>query len=153
MANVADIYEAPFPLYESLQPALGPDDALQRSTHLQPTELSRLFFSTRNIDRLQKRLGMEIRNRMGYSIDRQSDEQLLIVMRYVYMQSSRNEGGMAEVHRLNELVLREIVPQVGAGVAQFMAYLKDASTLPTPMPRGMATSVRGTKTTELFKGF
>lgn len=148
--NVIDMYEAPFSLYDA-NPGLATDVALQRSIGLQLNDTSAMFFSQQNVDRLQRRLQLEIRKRMGYSIDRQSDDQLVIVMRYVYMQSGANEGGMDEVQRLNELVLAEIVPQVGAGLAQFVAYLKDASTLPTPIPRGTATSIKGSKTTELFR--
>lgn len=150
--SVYDIPEAPFTLYDSIATPESQFVGLQRSTHQQATELSQAFFGGDNIEHLQRRLRAEIKKRTGYVIDRQSDEQLLIVMRYVFMQSARNFGGAAEVRRLNELVLREIVPQVGAGLAQYLGYLKDASTLPTPIPRGQATSIKGTKTTELFKG-
>lgn len=150
--SVYDVAEAPFSLFGG---SATPEDrrvSMTRSTHLQASEVSAMFFANANLDALQRRLQAEIRKRTGLQIDRQSDEQLLIVMRYVFMQSGRNVGGAAEVARLNELVLREIVPQVGAGLAQYMAYLRDASTLPTPIPRGLATSIKGTKTAELFKG-
>jgi len=150
--SVYDIPEAPFTLYDAVPTAETRFASLQRSTHQQASDLSQRFFSEDNIEYLQRRLRDEIRKRTGYVIDRQSDEQLLIVMRYVFMQSARNVGGQREVQRLDELVLREIVPQVGSGLAQYLAYLKDASTLPTPIPRGQATSIKGTKTTELFKG-
>jgi len=150
--SVYDIEEAPFRLFDT---AATPEDrwvSMTRSTHQQQSELGRRFFSNENVEELQRRLRAEIKKRTGLVIDRQSDEQLLIVMRYVYMQSARNMGGAAEIRRLNELVLREIVPQVGAGLAQYLAYLRDASTLPTPIPRGLATSVKGTKPNEFFKG-
>lgn len=153
-ASVYDIYERPFPLADRMVSAgEDPNVGLQRSTHLQPTETSRLFFGKANIDALQRRLQEEIHARTGLTIDRQSDEELMVVMRYVFVQSGSNEGGSAEVRRLNELVLAEIVPIVGSGVMQYLAYLKDASTLPTPIPRGQATSVKGLKTFEVFKGF
>lgn len=150
--SVYDMQELPFTLYDAINTPESRTVSMTRSTHKQASELSQAFFCESNIDYLQRRLQAEIRKRTGYAIDRQSEEQLLIVMRYVYMQSSRNVGGRAEVQRLNELVLREIVPQVGAGLAQYLGYLRDASTLPTPIPRGQATSLKGTKTTELFKG-
>ena len=150
--SVYDIPEAPFTLYDSVRTPESSSTGMTRSTHLQANELSQLFFGPANVDVVQRKLQDAILKRMGFRIDRQSDEQLLIAMRYVYMQSGRNFGGAAEVRRLNELVLREIVPQVGAGLAQYLGYLRDASTLPTPMARGQATSVKGTKTVELFKG-
>lgn len=151
--GVYDIEEASFVLYDHEIPT--PEDrfvGMQRSTHLQATDVSHQFFSSNNVEALQRRLQSEIKRRTGYGIDRQSEEQMLIVMRYVFMQSARHTGGGAEVRRLNELVMREIVPQVGAGLAQYLAYLHDASTLPTPIARGQATSIKGTKTAELFTG-
>lgn len=151
--DVMNVYEAPFVLTDrSVQPGQAAAVGVQRSTHLQATPLSTAFFSSANIERLQSRLRDIIRQKTGYVIDRQSDEQLLIVMRYVFMQSARHEGGAREVRRLNELVLVEIVPQVGSGLAQYLGYLKDASRMYTPMPRGQATSVKGTKAVELFRG-
>jgi hypothetical protein len=151
--SVYDVYEAPFSLYDPrVGAAQGVAPAMQRSTHLQETETSRLFFGRPNIDALQGRLVRAIRERTGYTIDRQSEEQLLIVMRYVYMQSGRHHGGAREVARLNELVLREVVPQVGAGLAQYLDYLRDASTMYTPIARGQATSIKGTKSLEVFRG-
>lgn len=149
--DVMDIYEAPFSLFDGSVRAEGSAGGLRASTHLQATPLSDAFFGAANVDRLQTQLRAEILRRTGYAIDRQSEQQLLIVMRYVFMQSARHQGGAAEVARLNGLVLREIVPQVGAGLAQYVAYLRDASTLPTPISRGQATSIKGTKPNELFR--
>lgn len=149
--NVYDIPEAPFSLFDDLPQTEEVSTSLQRSTHLQETDVSRMFFGRANVERLQKRLRYEIKKRTGYVIDRQSDEQLMIVMRFVYVMASRNAGGGEEVERLNELVMREVVPQVGAGLEQYLGYLRDASTLPTPIDRAEATSVRGTKSLEMFR--
>lgn len=149
--NVYDNAEAPFSAFADVPVAVGPEVGLQRSTHLAPTPLSEKFFSRANVDALQRALRDVIRRRMGYAIDRQSDQQLMIVMRYVFMQRARHEGGDAEVRRLNDEVLREIAPQVASGVEQYIGYLRDASTLPTPMARGQATSIKGTTTGSLFR--
>lgn len=151
-ANVLDAQETPFALMDAAPGTQAAAVSLQRSTHLQATPLSDAFFARANIDRLQARLREVVRDKTGYVIDRQSDEQLLIAMRYVFMQSARHTGGQREVRRLNELVLAEIVPQVGAGLAQYLGYLRDASQMYTPMARGQATSLKGTKAVELFKG-
>lgn len=149
--SVYDIYEAPFSMVDRGAPPAAPGVGLQRSTHLQATPLSDAFFAQANVDHLQARLRDVILDKTGYAIDRQSDEQLLIAMRYVFMQSARHQGGAREVRRLNELVLAEIVPQVGAGLAQYLTYLRDASQMYTPLPRGQATSLKGTKPNELFR--
>lgn len=152
-ADVYDNTEQPFSLFDHGLPAgQAQEEAMQRSTHLQATPLSRRFFSRANVDRLQRAIRHHVRRAMGLLIDRQSDEQLLIVMRYVFMQSARHHGCDDEIARLNALVLREVVPQVGSGAAQYLAYLRDASTMHVPMARGVATSLKGTKTTQLFRG-
>jgi hypothetical protein len=151
--SVLDTYEAPFSMVDaSVGVAEGPAAAMMRATGLQPTQTSNTFFGQANIDAIQRRLIRVIKERTGYTIAPQSQEQLLIIMRYVYVQSGRNEGGAAEVARLNELVLREVVPQVGAGLAQYLGYLRDASTMYTPMARGQATSIKGSKSLEVFRG-
>ena len=150
--NVYDTQELPFSLFDAaVQRGQPSETAMDRSTHLQSSCLSRRFFSQANVDRLQGALREAVRDKTGYVIDRQSDEQMLIVMRYVFMQSSRHEGGDREIARLNALVLREIAPQVASGLLQYLAYLKDASTVYTPIPRGEATSVKGTRTAQLFR--
>lgn len=151
--SVISMYEAPFSLYDrTVTAAERAAVGMQRSTGLQATPLSEAFFSAANLEAIQRQLIAAIKQRTGYVIDKQSPEQLLIVMRYVFVQHGRNEGGQAEINRLNALVLREVVPQVGAGLAQYLGYLRDASTMYTPMARGQATSVKGTKSLEVFKG-
>ena len=145
-------HSRPFPLIDdTVQTDQSRAVSLQRSMSTKANDLSRTFFSRKNIDHLQSRLRYEIHKRMAIHIDRQSEEDLVIVMRHVYMMYSRNIGGRAELERLNELVLREVVPMVGSNVAMHLTYLRDASTLPTPLPRGQATGVKGTKTMELFR--
>ena len=152
--NVYDIAEAPFPLYAQ-EPALTDMTATlrQRLSTAGTDDVNEAFFSQANVDAIQRELRAVIRTRLGYAIDRQPDDQLLIIMRYVYMNESRNTGGAREVRRLNQLVLREVVPQVASGVMQYLAYLRDASQLPEPIPRAQATSIKGTDTAQLFKGF
>lgn len=129
-----------------------------RSIRETPTSLNMTFFSQANVDLVQALLRDAIKKRTGYVIDRQSDEAVIAVLRNVYVQystrDSDSDGAVrAEVERLNGLVLRELVPSVGAGLQQYLGYLKDASTLPEPMARGERTSIRGENTTfTLFRG-
>lgn len=156
MRTVYDIVERPFPKYAAIptvDPVTFTQTAQQRWSTAAADEVNTAFFSQGNVDAIQRQLSDVIRTRMGYVIDRQPDEHLLIIMRYVYMNESRNTGGDAEVVRLNQLVLKEIVPQVASGVLQYLAYLRDASRLPTPIPRARATSIKGTYTPQLFTGF
>lgn len=150
------VYETaanPMPMYAG---GLGndPEWDVRASTRHAPTPLHDAFFGRANIDRIKQLLRDSIRDQLGYVIDwrSQSDQDLLVIMRYVFVQTSKNTGGAAEIRRLNAMVLGEIVPQVASGVLQHMAYLRDAGTLPVPLDRGVASSVKGTMTTELFRG-
>jgi hypothetical protein len=151
------VYETaadPMPMYGA---GVGNDPVVdvRASTRQAPTPLHDAFFGRANLDRIKMALRDSIRDQLGYVIDwrSQSDQDLLVIMRYVYVQHGANVGGAAEIRRLNDLVLREIVPQVASGVLQHLSYLRDASQLPVPLDRGIASSVKGTLTTELFKGF
>ena len=150
--NVYENVERPYAVFGPDVPLDDHSAAMHRSMSLTPNPVSIRFFSRENVDLLQAQLRDLIRQRMGYTIDRQSDQQMLIVMRYVYVQSGANDGGDAEVQRLNRLVLKEIAPQVASGIMQYLGYLRDASTLPVPVPRAQATSIKGQNTLELFKG-
>lgn len=162
-----EVPQEPFPLFGSgtgakygRGPGVPPNGQLEstitamlRSIRQQPSALGAAFFSPGNVDDIQRRLHDIVFRKTRYRIDRQSDEQLLIIMRNVFVNFARFEGDVPrEVRRLDDLVLAEVVPQVGAGLAQYLAYIRDASTLPTPIARGQSTTVKGTKGGELFRG-
>lgn len=128
--------------------------AVLRSLNQPRTPLAEAFFRLENIDVLQNRLRATIQKQTGYAIDRQSDTHLTVIMRKVFAEHASNslQNVEAEVRRLNDIVLGITVPMVASGVASYLAYLKDASRLPEPLPRGVQTSVKGTKTFELFRG-
>ena len=150
-------FEVPFSLM-SQAPATQLEDALApilRSLNQPRTPLNETFFGIMNLDVIQNRLRASIQKQTGYAIDRQSDTDLTVIMRKVYAEQAAHaqDGNVqAEVNRLNDMVLHVAVPMVASGVAGYLAYLKDASRLPEPIPRGTQTSVKGTKTYELFRG-
>lgn len=145
-----DVAELPYPFYAASSSIT--ETSTERWSTSAADDINTQFFGQANVDAIQAQLRDVIKKRLGYVIDRQPDDQLLIIMRYVYMNEARNDGGRAEVRRLNDLVLKEIAPMVASGVMQYLAYIRDASRLPTPIPRAQATSIKGTNTAELFKG-
>ena len=128
-------------------------EAVRRSLHQPRTPLFDAFFGITNIDVLQNRVRATIQQRSGFAIDRQSDTDLVLIMRRAFADSANVGAPVAEeVARLNEMVLFVVVPMVASGVAGYLAYLRDASRLPEPPARGQQTSVKGTKTFEMFRG-
>jgi len=149
-------FEAPFSMVSQTS-APGLEDtvtAVLRSLNLTRTPLVEAFFRVENLDVIQNRLRATIQKQAGYAIDRQSDDHLVVIMRKVYAEHATHTSQdiPGEVRRLNDIVLSIVVPMVAAGVAARLAYLKDASRLPEPLPRGTQTSIKGTKTFEMFRG-
>ena len=148
----------PYSLYATTAGAYGgatPESmtaAMRRSIREPATPLNVSFFGPKNVDALQREIQVIISEKLGVAIDRQSDEQLLIAMRSVYALYAAQNGSPAhETQRLNGIVLGEVLPIIAGNVRQYLTYLKDASTLPEPIPRGLQTSVKGDKTVGLFR--
>ena len=114
--------------------------------------LADAFFSPTNVDRIQTNLRTVSREKTGYVIDRQSDEDLVIIMRAMYATHAQHGGDLQrELMRLNAIVLSEIAPMVGTGISQHIGYLRDASSLPAPLERAKNISIKGRNTFSLFQ--
>lgn len=109
------------------------------------TPLSNVFFTVANVNELQNSLYYLVKAQTGHAIDRQSDIELIQIMRSVYeafadnVYSARDE----EVQRLNAIVLDIVSSQVIEGTKQFLQYIQDASTMYTPLDRGINASIKG----------
>jgi uncharacterized lipoprotein YehR (DUF1307 family) len=108
------------------------------------TLLTWLFFSDANLKQIQNVIKYLIYKYIGKVIDDQSKEELLIIMRSIYLQyfnqpiNYRDDLDQAtknlaisqtqvEVKRLNGLVIDEIVPKIISELQQYLDYLRDAS--------------------------
>ena len=63
-------------------------------------------------------------------ISTQDETNLIIIMREVYLQNSRNPSSnielmRAEIKRLNELVYAKVVPKIISEILQYKKYLSD----------------------------
>lgn len=112
--------------------------------------LSDVFFSNKNVDALQDAIINIIYERSckKYSISRQSDTELRIVMRSVYLEHGRHSqyNTIEEVKRLNGIVLQYCVPRIMQEINIYMQYKTDVDKIPDPMDRGEFVSAKGTKT-------
>ena len=116
-------------------------------------KLSDLFFSPQNMEALQQGIRYLVYEKSckKHVIDKQSEEDLHIVMRSIYLQHALNLPYMIveQVRDLNKKVLDFIVPRVLNEISIYMEYKRRVSTLPVPLARSENTSVTGTKTLEL----
>lgn len=126
------------------------------------TPLTFLFFSEQNVNNLQDVIRYLIYKETKRVIDKQNNNDLLIIMRSIFLEYHRHPllfdentpqeqidklliEYTAEVSRLNELVINDVVPRCLTGLQQYLDYLHDASTQPIPIERPKDTSVTGKK--------
>ena len=130
-------------------------DSVYKSMHLCDSPLSRTFFSVSNINALQKSIHDLVLKESGHSIDRQSDRELVTIMKGVFEAFAQDTYTISqeEIKRLNLIVLDIVVDQVKEGIASHLQYLVDASTLPEPLSRGTFASKRGERQLEFKYGF
>lgn len=127
--------------------------SLITSMHQCQSPLADAFFSPSNMNEIQTNLRIIVREKTGYQIGRQSDEQVAIVMRAMYtMYAAHGNDVNAELRRLNAIVLSHLAPMVGTGVSAYLGYIRDASQMHVPLERPKNMSSKGSKTYELFKG-
>jgi hypothetical protein len=115
--------------------------------------LAQAFFSKCNLDHLQDLIIKIIfkRSRGQWTISRQSDNELLTVMRSLYLQKAQHlEDVIGEVADLNKQVLLDVVPRISSKIEQNLGYQRDRGATYDPFTRGELASNAGTKTTKGF---
>ena len=120
------------------------------------TPLSNIYFSSDNIEALQKGLRNMVLNKSNgkYAISRQSDIELKIIMRSFYLQYARNRTDIPiieQVKTLNGFVLEWSVPEIISNLKQKEKYIKDINSLPIPLERAELTNQKGLKQLEMYK--
>lgn len=103
------------------------------------TSLSDAFFSGRNIQIIQNgiRAGVYNRSNGQYVVGEQSRDELLIVMRSVFLQYSKNQPNNVkqQIDFLNRLVLDYAIGQVYGEAQGYIKYKYDASNMYEPIAR------------------
>lgn len=90
------------------------------------------FFSKKNLDHLQNLLRqmVEYQSNGKYKISRQSDNELLVVMRSIYIKTPTNpysngENFKMDICTLNKNVLDWVVPRILVNIQQHLGYIRD----------------------------
>ncbi len=146
-------YVAPFQLFEEPTSRTAACAGGSGLANRGKTELSELFFSVQNMDALQEaiRYQVYVQSNGKHTIGRQSELELEIIMRAVYLEHARNLPFdiLGQVRTLNGIVLKQTVPKVIREVEMYMAYRKDISSLPVPLERAQNVSKAGTRSLAL----
>jgi len=93
------------------------------------TEVAKVFFSENNILLINKKLVLKVFevSKNTVKIPFQSRDDLLVIMRYIYISYSQNLNKKVErqVAELNCRVVKEIMPSILSNIDQYMKYLKE----------------------------
>jgi hypothetical protein len=106
--------------------------------------LNAFFFSERHVDDLQNTLLSMIHRELGMRLQRQSDDELLIIMRGIYMLMRPTNPTIEE---LDARVLRAAMDSIRTNLEVYKTYMDTDKRIQYVMDRGINTNVRGTKLT------
>jgi hypothetical protein len=111
------------------------------------TPLNNLFFSRFNQLLVQRLLRAEVKDRYNVRIDYQNSDDMLALMRMVFVNNSANPYGdiCSQVRFMNAQVVNQALPKVVTGLSQYYGYLRDITAPMNPPSNPVNTSSYGEK--------
>jgi hypothetical protein len=111
-------------------------------------DLTNTFFSSENMQRIQKKIKQEIKERTNgqFKVEVDQDENtLLLAMRNIFLEESRflPTRIIHQVKELNQKVVDSIVPDMITEIKQYYGYLRDVNEPLRPMNRPINVSSAG----------
>ena len=114
------------------------------------SELNQLFFSKKNMDNIQNMIRYNVyqKSKNKYIIDKQSDVELEIIMRSIYLQHSPNLPNKTkeQIEYLNTLVMNWCSEKIIPEVEQYLGYIKEIEYMPNPIDLPVNLSSKGSRT-------
>ncbi len=114
------------------------------------SKLNQLFFSKRNMEIIQNNIRYTVYTKTNkkHIIDKQSDIELQIIMRSIYLQHSTNleYKYKEQLEYLNSLVINWCVEHIIPQLEQYMGYLKEVEYMPSPIDLPINLSSKGSRT-------
>jgi len=113
------------------------------------SKLNQLFFSKKNMDIIQDMIRFNVyeKSEKKFIIDRQSDIELEIIMRSIYLQHSVNLPNQIkeQLQYLNGLVRDWCTQQIIPEVQQYNGYIKEIEYMPLPIDLPLNLSSKGSR--------
>ena len=146
--NLTNCHSNPFELYENLN--VSNDEKYLNTGNQQRSKLSDMYYSQTNIDFLQNEIINQIYKKTSgkYRIVKQSEDELVIVMKSIYLQYARNSDVdiQLQINVLNKHVLDYCVDNVYVNLLQYVKYIDDITKEQTVIDRPKNVDVKGNKT-------
>jgi hypothetical protein len=121
------------------------------------TPLNQAFFSPANVQIIQNRLRREVyeRSKGEFLIDEQSVDELMTIMRAMYLQYGKNQPTniRGQIDDLNTLVVNWAVPRIVSECSMHKTYLHDIQNMPVPLAQPVLESRAGTKSASFDRFF
>jgi Family of unknown function (DUF5761) len=132
----------------------APEPSLIQYRHNE-TPLNIAFFCQDNIERLHNEIRDTVRQMVNADIDRQSDDDLLLIMRSYYLQYGQNNPARVaeELKDLNDRVVHFASNRIAVEVEAYRYYRKDIMDFPAPIANPINVKIYGTRTGELKSFF
>ena len=146
--NLTNCVTNPFELHENLN--VSNDEKYLNTGNQQRSKLSDMYYSQTNIDFLQNEIINQIYKKTSgkYRIVKQSEDELVIVMKSIYLQYARNSDVdiQLQINVLNKHVLDYCVDNVYVNLLQYVKYIDDITKEQTVIDRPKNVDVKGNKT-------
>ena len=112
------------------------------------TNLSEMYFSQSNIDYLQNMIIKGIFEVANTKICKQSEEELLIIMRSIFLQNAKHldYNFQEQINELNSHVLSYSIKNIHSNIKQYNGYIDTITKEKTVMDMPKSVSVKGDKT-------
>ena len=122
------------------------------------TIMSDLFLSEKNINLIQLRIINIINDKYKYKISKQSKNELIIIMRSIYLNNATNNYSSkneikTELVKLNNLVIGYCVKTIVNNIRSYELYLKKINNNLNPIDLPSNTNSKGDKQLELKSFF
>ena len=150
MSNFIDLDNyngSPFELYETNNVSNNKGNRMTGT--FKSTKLSDVFYSQSNIDFLQNSMIQGVfKVSNGVKIDKQSEDELLIIMRSMFLQHSKNLNTniQEQIFVLNGYVLDYCIPNINGNIKQYNGYIHDITKKKDIMEMPQFVNTKGDKT-------
>ena len=139
---------APFQLYENNN--VINDKGSNMSGNFTNSNLSDLYYSQSNINLLQENIIKGVYKHPDTyqaKISKQSEDELLIIMRSIFLQHCKNQPNniQNQIHELNKLVLDYCIPNIISSIKQYNCYINDITKENTVIDKPQFVSCKGEK--------
>ena len=125
--------------------------------NVMPTPLNQTYFSPANVQILQNKIRREVydRSKGDFLIDEQSVDELLTVMRAMYLQYGKNQpcNIREQIEELNKIVADWIVPRIVSECSMHKTYLHDIQHMPVPLSQPILETRTGSKSASFDRFF